>query len=87
MDQDREIGRGGQIGEQGSDQAWPSGSGESLVFILRVMGKPLVGFNKGRRTIRFLTERHHHSGFREENGMEGDMVGTGTRKEAGQVPR
>ena len=58
----------------------------SPVFILRVMGKPLMGFKKGRCTSSFVTEKQHPSSFREENGMQGDMLGTGTRKEAGQVP-
>ena len=62
------------------------GLGESPVFILRVMGKTLMGFKKGRCTISFVTEKQHPSSFREENGMEGDMLGTGTRKEAEQVP-
>ena len=71
-----------QIGEQGSEHAWPS---ESPMFILRVMGKPLMGFKKGRRIISFVTEKQHPSSFREENGMEGDMLGSGTRKEAGTI--
>ena len=44
-----------------------------------------MGFKKGRRIISFVTEKQHPSSFREENGMEGDMLGSGTRKEAGTI--
>lgn len=42
--QDRGSGRGGQMGEQVPDQAWTVRPGESLLFILRIMEKPLKGW-------------------------------------------
>lgn len=54
---------------------------------LRVMEKSLKRFRKGKDTVKCVTGKYYHSGFREENRMEGDLVGTETRKEAEQVPR
>lgn len=44
----RESGRGGQIGEQGSDKAWPGGPGESGVY-LKSNGETTEGYLEGKR--------------------------------------
>lgn len=76
-----------QMCEQETDQAWAVGPGESLLFVLRVMGKPPKGFKKGRDTVRSLMAKSHHTGLREERGMEGDLVSARMIKETGQMPR